>query len=173
MWTSGSLGLLGSVRPVKSVYSITGLTCTSFGVLPANHTLAGLAGVLVGLWHLTTRPGPTLYTLARLGDLEGVLATSIASVFFQTFLVSGLMWYGSATTPIELLGPSRYQWDNGMFSIEIERRVKSSNTSYSKIKWDDIPDKVVLYDYIGGNPAKGGCLGLVLLLKEMVSSKTG
>lgn len=165
MWTSDSVGLLGSVRPVKSVYSITGLTSYSFGVIPANHIVAGVAGILVGLWHITTRPGPSIYSISRLGDLEGVLSTSIASVFFQTFLVSGLMWYGSSTTPIELLGPSRYQWDNGLFSIEIERRVKSSESRTAKMKWEEIPDKIVLYDYIGGNPSKGGLFRSGPLLK--------
>jgi hypothetical protein len=28
------------------------------------------------------------------------------------------MWYGSATTPIELFGPTRYQWDQGYFQQE-------------------------------------------------------
>jgi photosystem II CP47 chlorophyll apoprotein len=36
------------------------------------------------------------------------------------------MWYGSATTPIELFGPTRYQWDSGYFQQEIERRVETS-----------------------------------------------
>jgi len=36
------------------------------------------------------------------------------------------MWYGSAATPIELFGPTRYQWDSGYFQQEIERRVETS-----------------------------------------------
>lgn len=35
------------------------------------------------------------------------------------------MWYGSATTPIELFGPTRYQWDQGYFQQEIYRRVNA------------------------------------------------
>jgi photosystem II CP47 chlorophyll apoprotein len=31
-------------------------------------------------------------------------------VFWAAFIVAGT-WYGSATTPIELFGPTRYQWD--------------------------------------------------------------
>jgi hypothetical protein len=30
----------------------------------------------------------------------------------------GRVWYGSATTPIELFGPTRYQWDQGYFQFE-------------------------------------------------------
>ncbi|XBH62814.1 hypothetical protein VPH35_116933 [Triticum aestivum] len=32
------------------------------------------------------------------------------------------MWYGSATTPIELFGPTHYHWDQGYFQQEIYRR---------------------------------------------------
>jgi photosystem II CP47 chlorophyll apoprotein len=34
------------------------------------------------------------------------------------------MWYGSATTPIEFFGPTRYQWDSGYFQLAIERNVQ-------------------------------------------------
>ena len=40
------------------------------------------------------------------------------------------MWYGSATTPIKLCGPSRYQWDQGYFQQKLYRRV--SNTLAEK-----------------------------------------
>ncbi|KAL5647495.1 hypothetical protein ACJX0J_041850, partial [Zea mays] len=42
--------------------------------------------------------------------------------FFAAFVIAGTMWYGSATTPIELFGPTRYQWDQGYFQQEIYRR---------------------------------------------------
>merc|ERR1711957_902196 len=73
-------------------------------------------------------------------------------------ILSGTMWYGAATTPIELFGPTRYQWDSGYFQQEIERRVESSlgeGLSLSQA-WSRIPDKLAFYDYIGNNPAKGG-----------------
>jgi len=41
----------------------------------------------------------------------------------NAFVVAGTKWYGSATTPIELFGPTRYQWDQGYFQQEICRRV--------------------------------------------------
>ncbi|KAG8475212.1 hypothetical protein CXB51_032068 [Gossypium anomalum] len=68
------------------------------------------------------------------------------------------MWYGSATTSIELFGPTRYQWDQGYFQQEIYRSVSvglAENQSLSKA-WSKIPEKLAFYYYIGNNPAKGG-----------------
>jgi photosystem II CP47 chlorophyll apoprotein len=56
------------------------------------------------------------------------------------------MWYGSLSNPLELYGPSRYQWDNGYFSVDIERRVKSIDSIIADKSWEQIPDKLVLYD---------------------------
>ena len=64
------------------------------------------------------------------------------------------MWYASVTTPIELLGPSRYQWDNAYFTLDIGSRLDSTNSIVSSSKWDQVPDKLVLYDYIGCNPTQ-------------------
>ena len=65
---------------------------------------------------------------------------------------------GSATTPIELFGPTRYQWDLGFFQQEIDKRVQSNLASGKSLSdaWADIPEKLAFYDYIGNNPAKGG-----------------
>ncbi|KAJ3667700.1 hypothetical protein LUZ60_018609 [Juncus effusus] len=93
-----------------------------------------------------------------MGNIETVLSSSIAAVFFAAFVVAGTMWYGSATTPIELFGPTRYQWDQGYFQQEIYRRVSVGlieNLSLSE-SWSKIPEKLAFYDYIGNNPAKGG-----------------
>ena len=62
----------------------------------------------------------------RMGNIETVLSSSIAAVFWAAFVVAGTMWYGSAATPIELYGPTRYQWDLGFFQQEIENRVQTS-----------------------------------------------
>ncbi|XP_063936263.1 photosystem II CP47 reaction center protein-like [Daucus carota subsp. sativus] len=95
-----------------------------------------------------------------MGNIETVLSSSIAAVFFAAFVVAGTMWYGSATTPIELfgIGPTRYQWDQGYFQQEIYQRVSAGlaeNQSLSEA-WSKIPKKLAFYDYIGNNPAKGG-----------------
>merc|ERR1712232_824210 len=86
------------------------------------------------------------------------IAAGIFAVFFAAFVTSGTMWYGAATTPIELFGPTRYQWDSGYFQQEIERQVETSvNEGLSESQaWSRIPDKLAFYDYIGNNPAKGG-----------------
>ncbi|KAJ4736715.1 Photosystem II CP47 reaction center protein [Rhynchospora pubera] len=84
----------------------------------------------------------------------GIASHHIAAAF----VVAGTMWYGSATTPIELFGPTRYQWDQGYFQQEIYRRVSAGlaeNLSLSEA-WSQIPEKLAFYDYIGNNPAKGG-----------------
>ena len=69
-----------------------------------------------------------LYKLLGMGNVEEVLSSSIIAVFFTAFATSALMWYGCLSAALELFGPSRYQWDNGYFSLDIERRVKSVNT---------------------------------------------
>jgi len=93
-----------------------------------------------------------------MGNIETVLSSSIAAVFWAAFIVAGTMWYGSAATPIELFGPTRYQWDQGFFEEEIERRVQKSVAGGKSLSqaWSTIPEKLAFYDYIGNNPAKGG-----------------
>jgi photosystem II CP47 chlorophyll apoprotein len=93
-----------------------------------------------------------------MGNIETVLSSSIAAVFWSAFVVAGTMWYGSATTPIELFGPTRYQWDLGFFQQEIDKRVQSNLASGKSLSdaWAQIPEKLAFYDYIGNNPAKGG-----------------
>jgi len=112
MWTSDTYGLLGTPRSVRPIYTLLGLVPSSYGVVTSNHIIAGYTGFIVSLWHIATRPSPTLYGLLGMGNLEGVLSSSIAAVFFITYIVSGSMWYASVSTPLELLGPSRYNWDN-------------------------------------------------------------
>jgi len=36
-----------------------------------------------------------------MGNIETVLSSSIAAVFFAAFITSGTMWYGAAATPID------------------------------------------------------------------------
>ena len=128
------------------------------GGIASHHIAAGTLGILAGLFHLSVRPPQRLYKGLRMGNIETVLSSSIAAVFFAAFVVAGTMWYGSATTPIELFGPTRYQWDQGYFQQEIYRRVSNGlaeNLSLSEA-WSKIPEKLAFYDYIGNNPAKGG-----------------
>jgi len=93
-----------------------------------------------------------------MGNIETVLSSSISAVFFAAFVTSGTMWYGAAATPIELFGPTRYQWDTEYFKKEMQRRADILlDKGLTKEKaWSQIPDKLAFYDYIGNNPAKGG-----------------
>jgi len=88
--------------------------------------------------------------------IESVLSSSISSVFESAFIESSVIWYGSVSAALELFGPSRYHWDNGYFSQDIERRVSSVDSVFLDRAWEQVPDKLVLYDYIGCNPSKAG-----------------
>ena len=92
IWTSDSLGVLGSIRLIKPIYSVIGLAPFCYGVISSNHIVAGLFGIFIGLWHMSTRPGKAIYKLLNMGNLEEVLWSSIAAVLFIALLISGAMW---------------------------------------------------------------------------------
>nr|YP_009231447.1 photosystem II 47 kDa protein [Ephedra foeminea]YP_009694738.1 photosystem II CP47 chlorophyll apoprotein [Ephedra intermedia]YP_009694811.1 photosystem II CP47 chlorophyll apoprotein [Ephedra sinica]YP_010048945.1 photosystem II CP47 chlorophyll apoprotein [Ephedra monosperma]YP_010207358.1 photosystem II 47 kDa protein [Ephedra przewalskii]YP_010451865.1 photosystem II 47 kDa protein [Ephedra alata]YP_010451932.1 photosystem II 47 kDa protein [Ephedra altissima]YP_010451999.1 photosyste len=158
IWISDPFGLTGKIQPVSPAWGAEGFDPFVPGGIASHHVAAGLLGIIAGLFHLSVRPPQRLYKGLRMGNIETVLSSSIAAVFFASFIVAGTMWYGSATTPIELFGPTRYQWDQGYFQQEIDRRVRAGlnkNLSLSEA-WSKIPEKLAFYDYIGNNPAKGG-----------------
>jgi photosystem II CP47 chlorophyll apoprotein len=158
IWVSDPYGITGSVQAVSPAWDATGFDPYNPGGVASHHIAAGILGVLAGLFHLCVRPPQRLYNGLRMGNIETVLSSSIAAVFWAAFVVAGTMWYGSATTPIELFGPTRYQWDLGFFQQEIETRVQTSLGSGKSLPqaWSEIPEKLAFYDYIGNNPAKGG-----------------
>lgn len=158
MWVSDPYGLTGSVQPVAPAWGPEGFDPFNPGGIVAHHIAAGVVGIIAGLFHLTVRPPERLYRALRMGNIETVLSSSIAAVFFAAFVVAGTMWYGSAATPIELFGPTRYQWDSSYFQQEIDRRVQASISEGASPSeaWSAIPEKLAFYDYIGNNPAKGG-----------------
>ena len=158
MWVSDPYGLTGSVQAVVPSWGADGFDPYNPGGIPAHHVAAGILGIIAGIFHLTVRPPQRLYKGLRMGNVETVLSSSIAAVFWAAFVVAGTMWYGSAATPIELFGPTRYQWDQGYFQQEIELRVNKSLAAGKSVSqaWSDIPEKLAFYDYIGNNPAKGG-----------------
>lgn len=153
-WTSDSYSILGSVRIVKSSYSLYFLYINSYGFVIAHHVISGVLGILLGLWHILTRPSYFLYRLSSMGSLEVVLSTSIVSVFVISIVVSLSLWYGLSCFSVELIGFTRYSWDSGYYTQEVDRLVnRASDSVYC---WEQIPDKLVFYDYIGTNPSKGG-----------------
>jgi photosystem II CP47 chlorophyll apoprotein len=158
IWISDGYGITGRVNGVAPAWGPEGFNPFNPGGVASHHIAAGTLGILAGVFHLTVRPPQRLYRALRMGNIETVLSSSISAVFFAAFVTSGTMWYGNATTPIELFGPTRYQWDSGYFQQEIERRVEKSiaEGSSESEAWSKIPDKLAFYDYIGNNPAKGG-----------------
>ena len=158
MWVSDAYGITGSVQPVAPEWGPAGFNPFNPGGIVAHHIAAGIVGIIAGLFHLSVRPPERLYKALRMGNIETVLASSIAAVFFAAFIGAGTMWYGNATTPIELFGPTRYQWDAGYFKQEINRRVQTSiaNGASPEAAWGEVPEKLAFYDYVGNSPAKGG-----------------
>ncbi|MCT7950576.1 photosystem II chlorophyll-binding protein CP47 [Ancylothrix sp. C2] len=158
MWVSDPYGLTGHVEAVAPAWGPEGFNPFNPGGIVAHHIAAGIVGIIAGLFHLSVRPPERLYRALRMGNIETVLSSSIAAVFFAAFVVAGTMWYGSAATPIELFGPTRYQWDNGYFQQEIQRRVETSlaEGQNQAQAYEEIPEKLAFYDYVGNNPAKGG-----------------
>ncbi|MEX0269408.1 photosystem II chlorophyll-binding protein CP47 [Leptolyngbyaceae cyanobacterium UHCC 1019] len=158
MWVSDAYGLTGSVQPVAPEWGPSGFNPFNPGGIVAHHIAAGVVGVIAGLFHLSVRPPERLYKALRMGNIETVLSSSIAAVFFAAFIVAGTMWYGNAATPIELFGPTRYQWDGGYFRQEIEKQVQADLAEGASLEeaWSAIPEKLAFYDYVGNSPAKGG-----------------
>ncbi len=158
MWVSDPYGLTGHVQPVAPDWGANGFNPFSPGGIVAHHIAAGIVGIIAGIFHLVVRPPQRLYKALRMGNIETVLSSSIAAVFFAAFVVAGTMWYGNAATPIELFGPTRYQWDSGYFKQEMVRRVQSGVAAgqTEAEAWANVPEKLAFYDYVGNSPAKGG-----------------
>ncbi len=158
MWVSDAYGLTGHMQPVAPEWGPAGFDPFNPGGIVAHHIAAGVVGIIAGLFHLTVRPPERLYKALKMGNIETVLSSSIAAVFFAAFVVAGTMWYGNAATPVELFGPTRYQWDQGYFQQEIDRRVQASLNNGESLSeaWSKIPEKLAFYDYVGNSPAKGG-----------------
>lgn len=158
MWVSDAYSLTGRVQPVAPAWGPEGFNPFNPGGVVSHHIAAGIIGILAGLFHLSVRPPQRLYKALRMGNIETVLSSSISAVFFAAFVVAGTMWYGSAATPVELFGPTRYQWDQEYFHQEMDRRVQKDVAAGASLSeaWNRIPAKLAFYDYIGNNPAKGG-----------------
>ncbi len=158
LWVSDPYALTGHIEPVAPAWGAEGFNPFSPGGIVANHIGAGLLGIIGGVFHITNRPGERLYAALKMGNLEGALASALAAVHFAGIVVAGTMWYGTASTPVELFGPTRYQWDNSYFKTEINRRVQTeiANGASKAQAYGSIPEKLAFYDYVGNSPAKGG-----------------
>ncbi len=126
IWVSDVYGLGGAPTACSPVWGPEGFDAYSPGGIVSHHIAAGLVGVLGGIFHLVCRPSYGLYTTLRIGNLETVLASSIAAVAWASIVASGCMWYGSASNPIECYGPTRYMWDLGLYLQATETLVQRS-----------------------------------------------
>ena len=158
MWISDPYALTGHLEAVQPSWGPEGFNPFNPGGIVAHHIAAGIVGIIAGIFHITTRPPERLYKALRMGNIETVLASAIAAVFFAAFIVAGTMWYGAAATPVELFGPTRYQWDQSYFKTEINRRVQTALDEGATVDeaYAAIPEKLAFYDYVGNSPAKGG-----------------
>lgn len=86
-------GITGSVQPVIPAWGPEGFDPSNAGGVASHHIAAGILGIIAGLFHLTVRPPQRLYKVLRMGNIETVLSSSIAAVFWCAFVVSGTMWY--------------------------------------------------------------------------------
>jgi len=148
-WTTDAFGLVGQIRGLKPSFSIPALSVYSLGALAAHHLGAGCLGCVAGFWHIGARPGPALAALFSTSSIESVLASSLSPVLLAALIVSATTWYGSSSSPNELFGPSRFAWDSSVFFQELLSRSARQN-------WQSSPDQLLLSDYMGSNPAKGG-----------------
>lgn len=159
IWISDVFSLAGGIQPVQPDWTVRGFDAYNPGGIVAHHLAAGLLGVFAGIFHLSCRPSKALYILLRMGNIETVLASSIVAVAWAAGVVSATMWYGSAATPVECFGPTRYVWDLGLFIAATEAIVQRSCSQPTDVcidGWRSVPDSLAFYDYVGHNPAKGG-----------------
>jgi photosystem II CP47 chlorophyll apoprotein len=167
--TSDSAALIGGIRWVKPAFTLLNLGPFAYSSLPAHHIGAGLLGIFLGPWHILGRPGPSIFKSLKANSIESALSSSISAVFFSAFLTAALVWYSTgATSGAEILGPSRFQWDSAYYQQIIESRgsetsPKSPNFGY--FGFENVPDKLVFYDYLGVNPSKGGLFRAGPMLK--------
>ena len=96
MWVSDPYGITGHVQPVAPEWGPAGFNPFNPGGVVAHHIAAGVVGIIAGLFHLTVRPPERLYKALRMGNIETVLSSSIAAVFFAAFIVAGTMGVDSA-----------------------------------------------------------------------------
>ncbi|KAL3565177.1 hypothetical protein D5086_033223 [Populus alba] len=72
--------------------------------------LLGVACFRFGAFHVIGLYGPGIWVFDPYGLIGKVqYVNPVWGV--EAFVVARTMWYGLATTPIELFGPTRYQWD--------------------------------------------------------------
>ena len=86
IWVSDPYGLTGGVEPVAPSWGAEGFDPYNPGGIASHHIAAGIVGICAGLFHLSVRPPQRLYKALRMGNVETVLSSSIAAVFWALLL---------------------------------------------------------------------------------------
>lgn len=157
IYTSDSAGLIGPPHDVKPDFTLQNLGPFTYGAVPAHHVGAGFLALLTGPWHVVTKPSPTIHRTFTVQSTEGTLSSAIAAVFVASLIIQAQAWYCSgAVSALELFGPTRFHWDAGYFSQNLEARMFQAGNVSVQQAWEAMPEKLMFYDYLGTNPAKGG-----------------
>ncbi|XP_057730913.1 photosystem II CP47 reaction center protein-like [Arachis stenosperma] len=82
IWVSDPYGLTGRVQSVNPAWGVEGFDPFIPGGIASHHIAAGTLGILAGLFHLSVRPPQRLYKGLRMENIETVLSSSIAAIFF-------------------------------------------------------------------------------------------
>jgi photosystem II CP47 chlorophyll apoprotein len=91
IWSSDSYGLVGSIRSIKPIYSLISISSSRYGVISSHHIISGLLGILVSLFHISSRPQALLFQLVSMQSLESVLSSSIIAVSLASLINSSLL----------------------------------------------------------------------------------
>lgn len=148
-WTSDAFGTFGAVRPCQPSFSLASAGLLGYGSIAAHHLAAGALLAAAGCWHGCSWSGGRAFAALAAGNIEALLSTGLAAVFFSGGSTVATMWYGGSLAPAELYGPTRFSWDSGAYAGE-------SLFRSSLFSWDGLTEALILFDSIGVNPAKGG-----------------
>ncbi|KAH0851478.1 hypothetical protein HID58_094727, partial [Brassica napus] len=113
IWVSDPYGLTGKVQPVNRAWGVEGFDPFVPGGIASHHIAAGTLGILAGLFHLSVRPPQRLYKGLRMGNIETVLSSSIAAVFFAAYCCWNYVQKGDYS--------ERVQWTMGWNSCWMVR----------------------------------------------------
>ena len=150
-WTTDSYGSFGCARPLLPAFSPLGAALLRYGSLAGHHVGAGAPLALAGCWHAAALPGPALWDALGFGSAEGILASSLSACFVPALLNAALVWYGGPAAPADLFGATRFSWDSSFYSQELVFRAAAARGS-----WAGATEGLLLFDYVGAGPAKGG-----------------
>ena len=148
-WAADSFGAYGSPRPLRPSLSAAPAPLLRYGALAGHHAAAGGLLAAGGLWHASSCPGPRLYAALALGSVEAILSSGISALFPSGAANACLVWYGGPLAPAGLYGPTRFSWDSSFYVQEITLRS-------SLLSWSGLTDSMLVLDYVGVSPAKGG-----------------